>query len=144
MRVLTLHGVGLHCRKARVTMAKQLALVVEDDKDEAILFAKALETAGFETEIIRAGDTALARLSVVVPDVVLLDLNLPHVSGGEILHQIRADPRLGETRVIIVTGAPQRAETLHNEADMVFIKPVGFNQLCDMAARLAPETSSSE
>jgi DNA-binding response OmpR family regulator len=125
-------------------MDKRYALVVEDDKDEATIFARALRTAGFEAEIVRSGDTALARLTAVVPDVVLLDLNLPKVAGGDVLHQIRADPRLSETRVIIVTGAPQRAEVLRSEADLVLIKPIGFTQLCDMAARLVPDAPPDE
>jgi DNA-binding response OmpR family regulator len=103
-----------------------------------------LQTAGFETEIARAGDTALARLAVVVPDVVVLDLGLPQVLGTDVLHQIRADPRLAETQVIVVTGDPPRAENLRGEADLVLLKPVGFNQLCGLAERLISSTPSSE
>jgi two-component system KDP operon response regulator KdpE len=117
-------------------MSNQLALIVEDDKDQANLFARALRTAGFETEIARAGDTALAQLAVAVPDVVVLDLGLPQVTGADVLRQIRGDPRLENTQVIIVTGDPQRADDICGEADLVLIKPVGFNQLCDLATRL--------
>jgi len=117
-------------------MEKQFALVVEDDKDEANIFARALQMAGFKTETLQAGDTALARLAAVAPDVVLLDLHLPRVPGTEVLRQVRADSRLDETRVIIVTGDPQIAETIRDEADLVLLKPIGFNQLRNMAARL--------
>ena len=65
-------------------MGNQLALIVEDDRDQASLFARVLQTAGFETEVARAGDTALARLAVMVPDV---------------LHRIRGDPRCVQTIV---------------------------------------------
>ncbi len=117
-------------------MSSQFALVIEDERDEAVFFAHAMQAAGFETEIIRAGDTALARLAVVVPDVVVLDLHLPRIAGADVLHQIRGDARLAETRVIIVTGDPQMAESLRDEADLVLIKPIGFDQLCGLAARL--------
>jgi DNA-binding response OmpR family regulator len=125
-------------------MDNRLALIVEDDRDEANLFAKALETAGFETEVARAGDTALARLAVLVPDVVVLDLGLPQVLGTDVLRQIRSNPRLAKTRVIVVTGDPPRAESLRGEADLVLLKPIGFNQLCGLAERLISDTQSSE
>jgi len=117
-------------------MSSQFALVIEDDKDVAIIFAEALRMAGCETEIIRAGDAALARLAATVPDVVVLDLHLPRVEGIDILRQIRADARLAETRVIVVTGDPPAAEGLQDLADLVLIKPVGLDQLSDLATRL--------
>ncbi len=117
-------------------MSSQFALVIEDDKDVAIMFAEALRMAGCETEIIRAGDAALARLAATVPDVVVLDLHLPRVEGIDILRQIRADARLAETRVIVVTGDPPAAEGLQGLADLVLIKPVGLDQLSDLATRL--------
>lgn len=117
-------------------MSERFALIIEDEKDEAIIFSRALQTAGFEVEIVRTGDAALARLATVVPDVVVLDLHLPHVGGHDILHQIRRDDRLVQTRVIVVTGDPQMAESLYGDADLVLIKPVGFDQLSDLAARL--------
>jgi two-component system response regulator AdeR len=123
---------------------RQLVLVIEDDKDEAVFFAKALQTMGLETEIIRAGDTALARLAAVVPDLVLLDLHLPRVEGIDILRHIRGDARLAETRVIVVTGDPQAAEDLRDEADLVLIKPIGFDPLCNLAARLVSAGSPGE
>jgi len=117
-------------------MSSHIALVIEDDTDEAILFAKAVEIAGFESEIIRDGDTALARLDVLVPDLVVLDLHLPHTTGVEILRHIRADARLAETRVIVVTGDPLAAEDIRNQVDLVLIKPISLDQLHDLAARL--------
>jgi len=117
-------------------MSSQFALVIEDDKDVAIMFAEALRMAGCKTEIIRAGDAALARLAATVPDVVVLDLHLPRVEGIDILRQIRADARLAGTRVIVVTGDPPAAEGLQDLADLVLIKPVGLDQLSDLATRL--------
>jgi CheY-like chemotaxis protein len=73
------------------------------------------------------------------PAVVLLDLHLPvRLSGTDILHQIRADKRLTETRVIVVTGHPELAETIGDEADAVLIKPVDVSTLSDLIAHLQP------
>ena len=117
-------------------MNKPSALIVEDDYDISIIFAQALRAAGFETQIIRSGDTAVMWLSSTAPDVVVLDLHLPRVSGIEILSQIRADPRLAGTRVIIATADDRKAEILREEADLVLVKPVSFSQLRDLALRL--------
>lgn len=79
-------------------MNNPLALIIEDEQDVAELISEDAQLLGFETEIIRMGEEALARLAIVVPDLVLLDLNLPHISGRDILHQIRMDERLTKTR----------------------------------------------
>ena len=117
-------------------MSNQIALVIEDDEGVAFIYTKAIETAGFEVEVIRDGNTALARLAVIVPHLVVLDLHLPCMEGTDILQQIRADARLAETRIIVVTGDPLAAEELQDRADLVLIKPVSFNQLHNLATRL--------
>jgi two-component system cell cycle response regulator DivK len=122
------------------TMSDLFALIVEDETDLAIIFSKALQEAGFETQIVRAGDTALMWLSSTTPQIVVLDLHLPRVSGKEVLEQIRADERLTETKVIIATADPRMAETLQDQADLVLLKPIGFSQLRDLASRLGFET----
>ena len=122
-------------------MSDLFALIVEDETDLAIIFSKALQEAGFETQIVRAGDTALMWLSSTAPQIVVLDLHRPRVSGKEVLEQIRADERLTETKVIIATADPRMAETLQDQADLVLLKPIGFSQLRDLASRLGFETS---
>ena len=124
-------------------MINPRALAIEDDRDIAELYGRVLESLGFETEILRTGEAALARLAVIVPAMVLLDLNLPpHISGSDVLHQIRADKRLAETRVIVVTGHPELAEAIGDEADAVLIKPVDVGLLSDLIARLHPRDRS--
>lgn len=112
------------------------ALVIEDDPDAAAIFSEALKAAGFEVEIIETGDKALERLKVTTPAMIVLDLHLPHVAGPEILRHVRADPRLAETQVIIATADPSMAESLHDQADLVLLKPISFSQLRDLAKRL--------
>jgi DNA-binding response OmpR family regulator len=117
-------------------VSNPLALIVEDDRDLSDIFAQALRAAGFETQIARSGDTAVMWLSSTTPDVVVLDLHLPRVAGTEILGQIRSDPRLAETRIIIATADDRTAEILREEADLVLVKPISFSQLRDLAMRL--------
>jgi DNA-binding response OmpR family regulator len=115
-----------------------LALVIEDDPDISVIFASALQSAGFETEIIHDGGKALARLAEVAPSLVILDLHLPHLSGANALRQIQADRRLLNTRVVVCTADRAIADELRNKADMVIVKPVTFSQLRDLAIRLVP------
>jgi len=112
------------------------ALIIEDDPKLAAIFSTALQQANYETEIIQDGQIAARRLAVIVPNVVILDLHLPFVSGTEILTQIRADQRLARTQVIIVTADLFRAEALRDQADAVLVKPVGFIRLQNLVAKL--------
>jgi two-component system phosphate regulon response regulator PhoB len=117
-------------------MSKLLALIVEDELDISIVFSRALQAAGFETEIIQSGDDALEWLSSSKPDIVILDLNLPVVTGPEILRYIRADERLAETPVIIATAYARLAAGLRDQANQILFKPVSFAQLRDLSVRL--------
>ncbi|MBN1979570.1 MAG: response regulator [Anaerolineae bacterium] len=117
-------------------MDNPLAFIVEDDEDASIIFASALQEAGFECEIIRDGEKALTWLAETVPAVVVLDLELPGVSGIDILRQVRADARLAETRVIVATAHPDMAVDIQDEADLVLFKPVSYIQLRDLAKRV--------
>ncbi len=117
-------------------MSNPLALIVEDDFDLSIIFEEALKAAKFKTKVARAGEVALEQLRDITPDIVVLDLHLPGVSGKDILKHIRADTRLAQVRVIITTADPRLAESLEDQADLILIKPVNFSQLRDMALRL--------
>jgi len=121
-----------------------LALVIEDDADLATIFAEAIKTAGFETQVIRDGRTAIIQLGLLMPSIVVLDLHLPKVSGMDILKQIRADARLAKTRVILATADARMADMLQGQADLVLVKPVSFGQLRDLAARLRSDVSRAK
>jgi DNA-binding response OmpR family regulator len=121
-----------------------LALIVEDDEDAASIFARALQDAGFESEIVRAGDEALTWLAEMTPAVVVLDMELPHVPGVEILRRIRADARLAKTCVIVATAYPDLTVDLKEEADLVLIKPVGYGQLRDLATCVSAQLEASK
>jgi DNA-binding response OmpR family regulator len=120
-----------------------LALIVEDHLASAEFFATALSESGFETEVIRSGQDALDRLAKVVPDMIILDLNLPGVHGSEILKSVRSDQRMADTHVIVTTTHWQEAEGVEQEADLVILKPVGFEQLRDLASRFLPKNAGA-
>jgi len=117
-------------------MSKGVALVIEDDYDASVIFAKAMEVLGFEPQVIRSGDIARQKLTEIVPVVVILDLHLPEVVGTDLLRQIRSDPRLNDTWVIVASADPRMAEMLRDVADLVLIKPTTYSQVRDLAKRL--------
>ena len=117
------------------TQSKPFALIIEDDKKQATVFSQALRMADYETEVVRDGQIAIERLAATEPNMVVLDLHLPHLSGRDILQQIRSDDRLQNTRVILATADALLAKTISGEADLVLLKPISFNQLRDLAKR---------
>jgi two-component system response regulator AdeR len=117
-------------------MTKPLALIVEDNEELATTFEEAVREAGYRTEIARSGDAALDRLANMVPDLVILDLHLPRVKGSEVLEHIRSEDRLSSTQVIVSTAHAGEASMLREKADLVLLKPIAYEQLRDLAARL--------
>ena len=117
-------------------MNNRLAFVVEDDASVAEAFAEVLRQSGFVVEVLRSGKAARERLAQAVPIMVVLDLNLPVVSGDILLAEIRADPRLADTRVIVATGEPHRARALEVQPDLLLVKPVSVSQISAFANRL--------
>jgi len=121
-------------------MDKPFVLIVEDERDIAALFRHVMDLAGYRTEICANGNIAVERLNTCDPDVVLLDLSLPGISGVNILQRMRVDERLKHIPVVVVTAYSELAESLAVEPDLVMLKPVSAVQLAGLVQRLARKT----
>ena len=119
--------------------AKPIAIVVEDNADQNLIFTMALKEAGYFTESIYNGTDAQNRLKEVVPHIIVLDLHMPDVDGNVLLTQIRNDARLSKVNVILATADAVFAEALQSQAELVLLKPVSFSQLTDLASRFRPD-----
>lgn len=117
-------------------MNKPFVFIVEDDPKLNEIINITLEN-DFELEAHADGNTAMERLKIVVPQIVVLDLNLPGSSGRAILAYIRSDERFAKTRVILATADERQAETLTDAADIILLKPVSPGQLREMALRMS-------
>jgi PleD family two-component response regulator len=117
-------------------MDKPLALLIEDDRDVATLFRHVLDMAGYRSEIFYDGIDAMKGLSVFQPDVVLLDLQLPGISGVEILKNMRADERMKTIPVIVITAYAYYAKSLPISPDLFLLKPVDIHDLSNLIQRL--------
>lgn len=118
------------------SMNMPLALIVEDDRDIVALFRQVLDIAGYRTEIVLNGIEAMKRISATKPDIVLLDLQLPGMSGVEILTKMREDDSLVNIPVVVITAYSQLPQTLTVEPDLLLQKPVDINQLSKLVQRL--------
>jgi two-component system, cell cycle response regulator DivK len=118
------------------TPLNPLALIIEDDDTLAALYAETLRQAHFKSVIVSDGAAAMAQVIALAPALIVLDLHLPHVSGGEILHQIRQDDKLAKAHVVVTTADSVQAAAVQDEADLVLIKPISVVQLRDMARRI--------
>ena len=117
-------------------MKTRTALVIEDDRVISSLFSMALREAGFDTEAIQDGQTALEYLEHARPQLIIMDLNLPSASGRAILAFIRQKPHLAGSKVIIVSADSIQAAYLDDQGDLVLVKPVSVDQLRAASLRL--------
>ena len=109
----------------------------------ATFFASAFEDADYEVWIVHDGQQARTYLNNHVPNVVVLDLQLPHVSGEELLAFIRGDGRFEHTWVFVTSIEGTRVSYLHEQADIVLTKPVAYQQVVQLAERVHPQEKSS-
>jgi two-component system, OmpR family, alkaline phosphatase synthesis response regulator PhoP len=108
-------------------------LLVDDDHDICSMMASLLRLHGFEVESADCGRAALVRLTQPdLPDVVLLDVTMPDMSGFEVLRRIKGDPATTALPVVMVT-AQASDEALMNGyqdgADYYVTKPCSAGQL---------------
>ncbi len=116
--------------------ANPIALVVEDDEKLSMIYTQAMKLADYYTLPFRDGQDAMESLEKMIPAVVVLDLNLPRISGETILRKIRSDERLAKTKIIITTANAALGSALEDQSDLVLVKPVSFSQLRNLAERL--------
>jgi len=86
-------------------MPGRKVLIVEDDPIIAEGYRRYVSKAGYQVEIARDGQRAMARLPDFRPDAVLLDLMLPHINGIEMLKKVRASEGFKSLPVIVLTSA---------------------------------------
>ena len=107
-------------------------LIVEDDSDIAELVARYLDKAGFSTERAASGREALQTIAAKPPDLVILDLMLPHVDGLEVCRLVRASDATAAVPIIMLTARAEESERivgLELGADDYLAKPFSPNEL---------------
>ncbi|MFH1714310.1 MAG: response regulator [Candidatus Nealsonbacteria bacterium] len=89
---------------------EKFILLVEDDPFLIDIYSIKLKEEGFLVEVISDGEQVLPKIKKKKPDLVVLDIVLPKVDGWEILHQIKTDHEIKNTKVIIISNLGQKEE----------------------------------
>jgi chemotaxis family two-component system response regulator Rcp1 len=135
-----------------VTTHKNRILLAEDNDGDVFLVRRALEKRGLPHELVLAhnGEEALVWLDhhsgekngSARPDLILLDLNLPRVDGGQLLSHIRKSDSFCRTPVIVLTSSDSpkdRQMALELGANLYFRKPTDLASFMDLG-RIIEET----
>jgi len=121
------------------TEMKRRVLIVEDEDNIAIALDYLLTREGYDHDRIANGAEAVARIRATLPDLVLLDVMLPEVSGYEICQNVRADPALNGVKILMMTArgsAMERRKGLALGADGFIAKPFELKELRAEVQRL--------
>ncbi|RIE06576.1 response regulator [Candidatus Cryosericum terrychapinii] len=132
-------------------MSDKIILLVEDNPDDVELTLRALKKNNIANEVVvaRDGEEALEYLAATgryagrtvadLPQVILLDLKLPKVTGLEVLRTVRADPRTRLLPVVILTSSSEEPDIITSYqlgANSYIRKPVDFNQFLEAVRQL--------
>ncbi|HVX47809.1 MAG TPA: response regulator [Candidatus Saccharimonadales bacterium] len=85
-------------------------LLVEDDDALANVYVTRLQVEGFDVRRINNGEEALATVMTYKPDLVLLDIMMPKVSGFDVLDRLRRTPETAKVKVIMLTALSQESD----------------------------------
>jgi two-component system cell cycle response regulator DivK len=109
-------------------------LVVEDNELNLKLFCDLLRAHDFATEPVRDGREAVEKARAFAPDLIVMDIQLPHVSGLELIEQIKGDLALGRTPIMAVTAYAGREDEDRIRAagaDAYVSKPISVARFVD-------------
>ena len=119
-------------------------VVVDDSRDSADTLAATLECLGQHVRVAYDGVSAHAVIQEMRPDIAILDIGMPGLSGHELAKRVRSDPDLGGVMLIALSGwglPADRKFALASGFDEHYAKPIGIEQLeqivRDAAARSA-------
>jgi CheY-like chemotaxis protein len=129
-----------------MTSPEKTVLIVEDEADAAELFAEMMRVSGFRVRKTSSSTPALSMMTEEKPDIVLLDIMMPDVSGLDILRQMRHDPALANIPVVVVSAKSMPADIrngMEAGASTYLTKPVGFLELKEAVERALSSQSSA-
>jgi two-component system, OmpR family, phosphate regulon response regulator PhoB len=107
-------------------------LIVDDERDLVRLLEFNLQQAGFETSAAYGGEEALQRVRQRIPDLVVLDLMLPDISGTEVCRQLKSSPRTRHVPVLMLTARTDEVDRVVGfevGADDFVTKPFSLREL---------------
>ncbi len=93
-------------------MEQPQILIVDDQPEFLEIFSTKLRSSGFKVETANSGTLALAKAAELRPALILLDVEMPGVSGSDVLMALRDDPRTKDIKVVFLTnlGLPEQQD----------------------------------
>jgi two-component system cell cycle response regulator DivK len=132
----------------------QKILVVEDNELNLRLFCDLLRAHGYEAEAVRDGREAIERARAFAPDLVVMDIQMPHISGLELIERMKADAELRRPPIMAVTAYAAKGdeERIRDAGAEGYVsKPISVlkfveavRALLDAAAARAAEAAEEE
>ena len=117
---------------ARETTLKRRVLIVDDDMDSAELLVQLLEMRGHEVRSVHSASGAVAEAALFLPQVAILDVGLPDMSGYELAKLLRSGEGMADCKLIAVTGYSGDAAIARGKMagfDLHLVKPVDLETL---------------
>ncbi len=111
---------------------KKRILAVDDESDVLLIIKTALMSEGYAVSTASNGPDALALAQENRPDLVVLDMMMPEMSGFEVLDALRASPSTHTVPVIMITGVSDKAkirQAIDSGIDYYIVKPFEFHDL---------------
>jgi len=119
--------------------AHKKILIADDEENIVISLEFLMKREGFEVLVASDGEEALARIRADVPDLVLLDVMMPKRTGFEVCQEVRSDPALASTRILMLTAKGRDTEVAKGMAmgaDAYMTKPFSTKDLVDQVHAL--------
>jgi len=111
---------------------KAMILIADDDSETRFILEHLLQQQGYATRTVENGEAALQSVAEELPDLILLDGNMPGMDGFEVVKRLKSAPRTKTIPTIMVTGMADRESrllALENGAEDFLVKPVDRNEL---------------
>jgi two-component system sensor histidine kinase ChiS len=115
-----------------VSPSRKCILVIDDEPDTADMFAEMMQLNGYKVLVSYGGVQALRLVARERPDLVMLDMMMPDVSGMDVLQFMRRDPRLEQIPVLVISARSKPSDILAGlaaGANQYLTKPVSFGEL---------------
>lgn len=115
-----------------MTHAQKTVMIIEDETDAAEMFAEMMRVNGFRVIKMFSSAPAISLIAQEKPDLIILDVMMPDISGLEVVRYMRRDPNLEKIPVIIVSAKSMPNDIkngLEAGASLYLTKPVGFLEL---------------
>ena len=125
----------------------QKILIVEDNELNLKLFCDLLRAHGFTVEPVKDGREALDRARAFAPQVIIMDIQMPHVSGLELIEQIKAEEELAPVPILAVTAYAAKGdeERIRDAGAEGYVsKPISVMKFVEAVRALLPQPGEEE